>query len=1156
MKKDREAIRISGAAETHIAPVAARILLERKRQCLIVTASVAKASALAQALSFFIPWKIHVIQEEEPFFAQYEAKSHEGMEDRLAALSDLRKGALCVVVAPVSGAVKRLPPPALFDRHRLLLKAGDRVERDALMRDLGAMGYERVPLVEARGQYSFRGGILDVFAVSEAAPCRVDLFDDTIDSVKRFDPETQRSAGLLDAVAICPAKQMVADEALFSAAARRIEDVYDRYIRRFGGERAAALAAKRDRLTDCIESAANPQLLEHYIGYFYDNISYIWDYMNDGLVMLDDPNRLRETLSLRDREAEEDFRVMLSKGHATPEDHDNIEGLAVYETLLSHNPVWFFTPFSTRIEGADEPTAEYSVDVRRPSSAGGRMDFLEAELRRYCKQGYAVTIVCASEERLASLREFLDAARLPQVALRQGNPGCGVEFPKEKIVYLWEGDIFSAAGGRRSAGRRTARSQSENAAPIRAFTDIIQGDFVVHENHGIGRFVGIEQLEIQGVRKDYLKIKYAGDDMLYIPAEQMALVQKYIGGEEEPKISRLSSGEWKKAKAKAKKDIASMAQELLALSANRKSVTGHAFSKDTVWQREFEDSFPYEETQDQLRSTESIKRDMERPVPMDRLLCGDVGYGKTEVAARAVFKCVADGKQAAVLVPTTILANQHYMTFKQRFADFPFTVEMLSRFRSEAEQREIAARVKTGAVDIVIGTHRLLSQDIDFHALGLLVVDEEQRFGVRHKERIKALKREVDVLTLSATPIPRTLHMSLIGVRDMDLIEEPPEDRYPVQTYVMEQTDEVVRETVMRELDRGGQVYVVYNRVKGIQRVAAEIKALAPEAEIAVGHGQMNERELEDVMSDFIERRYNVLVSTAIIESGIDIPNVNTILVMDADRFGLSQLYQLRGRVGRSNRMAYAYLLYKRDKVLSEAAEKRLRAIREFTEFGAGFRIAMRDLEIRGAGNLLGAEQHGHIVSVGYELYRKLVDEAVRALSGEVVNPDAEESSFEIGVAAYIPSEYIEDEALKLQMYKRISCIESEADERDVLDEMADRFGNPPRVTLNLIAVARIRAYAKRAGILRIRESQKRCVFEMRVGADLGEGGAERLLARYGGRILFHGGARPFIALRTKEERSRPGEKKRAEKPAEEKLKEILAFLRCLAGQPADTARI
>jgi transcription-repair coupling factor (superfamily II helicase) len=1137
MKNDREATRVSGAAETQIAPVAARILLERKRQCLLVTTSVSKAIELAQTLSFFIPWPIHTLREEDPFFSQYEAKSHSRMEDRLAALSDLRKGALCVVVAPVSGAAKRLPPPEAFDRHRLVLKTGGTVDADAIKRDLSAMGFERVPFVETKGQYSFRGGILDIFSVSESAPCRVDLFDNEIDSIKSFDPETQRSEASLDAVEIWPAAQIIADEALFLAAARKIKDAHDRHGKRLDGERAAALRAKRNRLIGYLESATNLQLLENYLGYFYENISHIWDYMDDGLVMLDDPDRLWETLSLRDRDAEEDFRLMLAKGHATPEDHENIEGLAVYDALLSHRRLWAFTPFATRVKGISDWTEQYNVDVRRPPATGGRMDFFETELRRYDASGYAITIVCATKERLSSLREFLIEADLPQVVLKPGKLICGMEFPEEKVVYLWDGDIFSAPKNKRGAGRGAARKRSENAAPIQAFTDIERGDCVVHENHGIGKFLGIEQLEIQNVRKDYLKLKYAGDDMLYIPAEQMSLVQKYIGGgEEEPKLSRLSSGEWKRAKAKAKKDIANMAQELLALSADRKAVTGHAFSADTVWQREFEEKFPYEETRDQLRSIESVKRDMEKPVPMDRLLCGDVGYGKTEVAARAVFKCVADGKQAAMLVPTTILANQHYTTFTRRFADFPFTVEMLSRFRTDAQRNEIVARMKKGSVDIVIGTHRLLSKDIVFKDLGLLVVDEEQRFGVRHKERIKALKKNVDVLTLTATPIPRTLHMSLVGVRDMDLIEEPPEDRYPVQTYVMEQTDEVIRETVRRELDRGGQVYAVFNRVKGIRRVAAEIKALTPEAEVAVGHGQMDEQELENVMRDFIERRYNVLVSTAIIESGIDIPNVNTILVMDADRFGLSQLYQLRGRVGRSNRMAYAYLLYKRDKVLSEAAEKRLRAIREFTEFGAGFRIAMRDLEIRGAGNLLGTEQHGHIVGVGYELYCRLVDDAVRALSGEVVNPDAEDVSFEIGVPAHIPREYIEDEVLKLQMYKRISFIQNEEDERDVVDELLDRFGEPARATLNLIEIAKIRAFAKRFGVLRIREAQKRYVFDMKIGADLGEDGVRRLIARYGASVAFRGGAKPYIALRT------TGEKK----SGEEKLKEIMDFLHCL----------
>ncbi|MDR1247634.1 MAG: transcription-repair coupling factor [Clostridiales Family XIII bacterium] len=1131
MTGDRAVIRVSGAAEAQIAPFAARILLEREQPCLIVTASVSKAAELARTLSFFLPRTVRVLQDDEPVFRQYEAKSHAQMEDRLTALSDLRKDLPCVVIAPVSAAVKRLPPPMIFDRHRLILKTGDRIDADAVKRDLGAMGFERVASVDSKGQYSFRGGILDIFAVSEAMPCRIDLIGDEIDSVKIFDPETQRSEGLLDAAEIWPAAHMIVDEVLFRDAARRIGELYDGHIRRSDSERAAELRAKKGRLLEYMESASNLQFLENYIKYFYKDAAYIWDYMKDGLVILDDPDRIREMLILRDREAEADFKLMLAKGRVIPEEYDNIEGVAVYNTMLSCYPLLLFTPFATHIAGVESFTEERSVNVRRPPSAVGRMDFLESELKRYIEQGYAVTVVCASEERIAGMREFLGAADMPQVLLKKGCLSCGIDLPDEKTVYLWEGDIFSASKSKR-AGRGNAIGRSRNASPIHAFTDIQKGDYVVHENHGIGKFLGIEQLDIQRVRKDYLKIRYADDDILYIPVEQMSLVQKYVGGDEEPKVSRLSSGEWKRAKARAKKDIEDMAQELLALSADRKVASGYAFSADTVWQREFEEGFPYEETGDQLRSIASIKKDMEKPTPMDRLLCGDVGYGKTEVAARAVFKCVADGKQAAVLVPTTILANQHYMTFKQRFADFPFETEMLSRFRTAGQQKEIAERVKKGVVDIVIGTHRLLSRDIAFKDLGLLVVDEEQRFGVRHKERIKALKKNVDVLTLSATPIPRTLHMSLVGVRDMDLIEEPPEDRYPVQTYVMEQTDEVIRETVRREIDRDGQVYVVFNRINGIQRVAANIKTLVPEADVAVGHGGMNEHELENVMLDFIEHRYNVLVSTAIIESGIDIPNVNTILVMDADRFGLSQLYQLRGRVGRSNRMAYAYLLYRRDKVLTEAAQKRLRAIREFTEFGAGFRIAMRDLEIRGAGNLLGAEQHGHIAGVGYELYCKLVDETVRALAGEAVNPDAEDVVFDVSVQAYIPRNYIRNDVLKLQMYKRISFIRNDEDERDVTDEMIDRFGEPPRAALNLIAVAKIRAIAKRFGVLRIRETQKGYVFDMVKDADIGEGGVERLLARYGVNISFRGGDKPFIALRASHE--------------EAKLKEIMAFFDCL----------
>ena len=609
--------------------------------------------------------------------------------------------------------------------------------------------------------------------------------------------------------------------------------------------------------------------------------------------------------------------------------------------------------------------------------------------------------------------------------------------------------------------------------------------------------------------------------MLYVPVEQMELVQKYIGGDGvAPKINKLSGGEWKTTKAKAKAAVAVLAKDLIDLYASRKMEKGHAFEKDTVWQKQFEDDFPYEETQDQLKAAEEIKEDMEKPFPMDRLLCGDVGFGKTEVAARAIFKCLDDGKQAAILVPTTILANQHFYTLKERFEGFPFNIEMLSRFRSDAQQKDIAAKLQTGEIDLIIGTHRLLGKDIRFKDLGLLVVDEEQRFGVEHKEQIKKLKKNVDVLTLSATPIPRTLNMSLTGIKDMSLIEEPPEERYPVQTYVLEQDDELIKDIIRREMDRGGQIYVVFNRVRGIHQVADKIQQLVPEARIAIGHGQMNENLLEDTMINFINGEQDVLVCTTIIESGIDIPNANTLIIMDADRYGLSQLYQLRGRVGRSNRQAYAYLMYQRDKVLTEAAEKRLKAIREFTEFGAGFKVAMRDLEIRGAGNMLGSEQHGHMLNVGYELYCKMVDDAVRALQGEIVNDDKAEINIELKASAYIPETYIESESAKLQMYKKIASVRTWDDEDEVIDELLDRFGDVPWQTINLVKISHIRYLAELMSITEIKQDKNKVTLSFAPENPLSGYALANAAEKYGPKLFIHGGQQPFIRLTVDEKKN------------------------------------
>ncbi|MBQ9180456.1 MAG: transcription-repair coupling factor, partial [Firmicutes bacterium] len=835
-------------------------------------------------------------------------------------------------------------------------------------------------------------------------------------------------------------------------------------------ERYNKLPARRDQLLESIDTLTNIQHLENYMDYFYEETEYIWDYMQSPTVIIDDPGRIYEGLRARMTEFEEDFETFLERGLVVKDDRGNFPGIDDYFKLYSKEDVYFCTPFQKAIKGVDTYKEIINVRSQQMLSFNGKLDMLARELRRYVDNDYKVTVVCSSEERVDNLKEFINRELLAgKVTVSYGEMTQGLDFPEDKVCFISDTDIFGQYKLRKKKAAKSKAPAKQKGQPIKSFADIQKGDYVVHEKHGIGKFIGLEQLIVRGEKKDYLKVKYAGDDMLYVPAEQMELIQKYVGANSAaPKINKLSGTEWRQTKAKAKMAIANMAKDLLEMQAARKANEGYKFGPDTVWQKEFEDSFPFDETADQLRCIEEIKRDMESPIAMDRLLCGDVGYGKTEVAARAMFKAVSEGKQVAVLVPTTILANQHYHTLKDRFEKFPFTVDVLSRFRSDAQQSKTIKGLAKGNIDLVIGTHRLLSKDINFKDLGLLVIDEEQRFGVQHKEAIKKLRKNVDVLTLSATPIPRTLHMSLIGIRDMSLIEEPPQDRYPVQTYVLEEDDYIIRDAIERELDRGGQVFVVYNRVSGVHRIAERINDLVPGKRIGVGHGQMSEQALEDIMMDFINGDLDILVATTIIESGIDIPNVNTEIVIDADKFGVSQLYQLRGRVGRSNRLAYAYLMHKKNKVLSDVAEQRLRAIKDFTEFGAGFKIAMRDLEIRGAGNVLGTEQSGHLVNVGYELYCKLVDDAVRALNGEAVESERHEANVDVNISAYIPDTYIGDEVLKLAMYKKIATATTKEDEDDIIEELTDRFGDVPGATRDLIKVARLRALAEDMGLSRV----------------------------------------------------------------------------------------
>lgn len=1116
---DNKIINISGVSEGRVSPACAYIAGKNVGPTLVVTSSVIKAKRLGEDLSFFAHKNVYVMPDAGEIFIRYEAKTHHDLFERLKILKAMATNEDCFIVAPIAAVLKKMVPIAFFKENAMKLTLGDEIDLERLKQKLSNMGYERVPMVDAKGQFSVRGSIVDVFTPDAENPYRVELFDVEIDSIRVFDLETQRALKNIDNIEIFPAELLQNDGEVFLQAAKKIEKEYSAYIKRLNNKKEKSkkesrkieqLEKRKNELIEYVENNTNIQLLENYIHYFYDETAYLWDYLEeDSIVMIDDPDRVIEVLETRVKEFKLDFGVLLESGHVIPNDYKSFLDEKDYFKLYDLPEVYLFTPFQKRIKGDIKLTEIHNVVSKQGPVFNGRMDLLVESLKFYIKENYRVTIVCSTDERVSNLNEFIDRNELVgKITVKKGSITGGMEFPEEKICYIWDGDIFT----NQKQAKRRKKSRKPKGKAIQSFSDMHKGDFVVHENHGVGKFLGIEQLVVQKVKKDYLKIKYAGEDMLYVPVEQMDLIQKYVSADgAKPKINKLSGSEWKKTKAKAKAAIANMAKELLELSAARQIEKGYTFSEDTIWQKEFEDTFPYQETSDQLRSIKEIKADMEQPFAMDRLLCGDVGYGKTEVAARALFKCVAEGKQAAVLVPTTILANQHYMTLKERFEKFPFKVEMLCRFRTDRQQDEIITQIENGSVDLVIGTHRMISKDVKFKDLGLLVIDEEQRFGVQHKEAIKQLRKNVDVLTMSATPIPRTLHMSLVGIKEMSLIEEPPEERYPVQTYVLEQEDELIRTAIEREIAREGQVYVIFNRVSGINKIAAQIKTLVPEAKVEVAHGQMNEHELEDIMIRFINNESNVLIATTIIESGIDIPNANTIIMLEADKLGLGQLYQLRGRVGRSTRLSYAYLMFQKNKVLSEVAEKRLRAIKEFTEFGAGFKVAMRDLEIRGAGNLLGMEQHGHMMMIGYELYCKLVDDAVRALGGEIVNPDREETSIEIQVTAYISDRYIADEVLKLQLYKKIATVDDLEAQEEIIDELIDRFGEIPKETMNLIKVSRIRSMAEKLCITRIHENANKIIFDFAFENPLKAQAYARLSENFGMRIFIHGGVKPMV---------------------------------------------
>ena len=1047
--------------------------LREDRKLLAVVSSGQEASRLADDLVFYLPeLEPIVLPEEEDVQVLYEARDRSSLVKRIRAMdallgtvpsdADEETGrGLVAVIAPVNSAIRSTADPQRFLSSVISVKTGERIDPHKLRKHLAETGYRAASVTESPGEFTSRGGILDIFTPSMDEPVRIEFFDDEVDSIRTFDSQTQRSSGSLSEVTIVPAAEFMPDNSEKEKAFASIMKEYDRMIRRFKKEHAHPdvsdgridlVESHRGRIKDMFSQGGNPQMYADLIDHFDIDKYRLWDHLRGGRLAVVDPSRICDQI---------------------PESKKPEDFFAVYEGAYgqtSKKNVEIYTPYPETIAGLDKADVIDNVRSRQIAPFNGHIELFAQEVAGLSGRGFRTVIAAGSSERNDRVREYLDIAEVEgDISYRSGTLSSGFVMEDEKICFITGSDIFS---GRLKAPRRSGKKKSSRESI--QFSDLHKGDYVVHEAHGIGRFEGIKPVTADGMTRDYLLIRYAGSDMLYVPTEQLDVIQKYIGNSgNAPHLSKLSGGSWKRTRERAKKAIMEIAEDLVKLYARRQAEGGYAFGEDTVWQAEFEDAFPYTETDDQLRASEEIKADMMKPLPMDRLLCGDVGYGKTEVAARAVFKCISEGRQAAILAPTTLLVNQHYHNLKERFGDFPFEIEELSRFRSKTAQNKTVKGIKNGSVDLVIGTHRLLSDDVKFRDLGLLVVDEEQRFGVRHKEKIKELRSSIDVLTLSATPIPRTLNMSLTGIKDISIIDEPPGDRFPVHTYVTAYDEEILRNAIVRELSRGGQVFVVNNRITGINQVAETVRRLVPEAVIGVGHGRMNEETLENTMLDFIEGRIDVLVATTIIENGIDIPNANTMIILNADRFGLAQLYQLRGRVGRSSRLAYAYLMYQPDKVLTEIARKRLAAIREFTEFGAGFKLAMRDLELRGAGNMLGEAQSGHIESIGYELYCKEIDRAVRQLKGEDTGEEMSEVNIDLAVNASIPADYIEDESLRLDAYRKIAGITDGDDSMDVIDELTDRYGDLPEEALELIRIAEIRAHARYLGAVHISRKEK-----------------------------------------------------------------------------------